>query len=102
MMTELREQRPGGARILCDIGRLQQLRDDDDAARAGSDDFGEVVELDAADAEDGERELGVDCADVRQADWCVVRLSGRGEERAEADVIRAFGGGLSRLREAVG
>src|SRR4029077_15831407 len=29
-------------------------------------------------------------SDVRKADWWIIRFGGRGEDRAEADIVRAF------------
>ena len=44
-----------GARIRCDVIGQKQSRDDHDPARASSDHFRQIVQLDAADAKIGMR-----------------------------------------------
>lgn len=84
-----------------EVGGLEEAGDDDDAARSGGEDGGEVFQLDAANAEDGSPSGFVDAADVVEADGGVIGLGRRGEERAEADVIR-LGGASEGLGDGVG
>jgi hypothetical protein len=84
------QQRFGSARVAGDISGLQQAGDDDDAARSRGDHGFEVLELDSADAKDGDPRARVRHPDLLQADRGTAWLGGRGEQRAEADVVRAF------------
>ena len=65
-------------------------------------DLRQVRHFDAADAENRELHELVHAADFFDADGGVVRFCGRGEERAEADVIRAFRLRRDGLRDAMG
>ncbi len=69
---------------------------------ACGEDGGEGEEIDAADAEDGDRWVGVDGADVERADGMVIGFGGGGEERAEADAVGSFCEGGVGLGETVG
>ncbi len=91
-----------GTRILHDIGRLEQARDNHDPLRASREDLRKVVQLDSADAKDWERGGDVRRPNAVKADRDILRLRGRGEERTEANVIRAFRGRASCLINAVG
>lgn len=83
------------------IGCVKETGDEDDAARARGEDRLQVVEFDAADAKNRERDQLVHAPDFREADWCVVGFGRRRPERAEAQVIRAFLHRRDRLGDAV-
>ena len=91
-----------GAAIFHDVGGLQDAGDDDHAAGAGLDDGGEIFELDAANAEDGNVDEFMHAADVVEADCRATRFGRRGKKRAEADVVGAFFLCSDRLGDAVG
>ncbi len=96
------EQRLCGACILCDVPRLQQPRDENDAPRTGCDDISQVLELDATNAKDRQRDGSVDSLDIGESDGSVIRLRRRREKRTKANVIGTFSRGLRRLLKAVG
>ena len=68
------------ASVFGDVGSFEQTGDNCHTARAGSDDFVEIVDLDSADAEDGQRYIGMDLFDVVQTDRLVIRFRGAIDE----------------------
>src|SRR5437870_1289199 len=89
------------ASIFEDIRSFEQTGNDGDAARAGGDDFFEIVDLDSADAKDRQRDSDMHAVDLVQTDWFIIGFGGRCKNRAEPDVIGAFALCCERLLKAV-
>ena len=88
--------------ILHDIVGLEDAGYDYNAVRSGVNDPLDVFAFDAADAEDGKRDVFAHPADVVEADGDVIRLGWSGKQGAEPDVIGAFRGRADGLIPAVG
>ena len=77
----------GGRRL--GIGGVADRPDDDDAARPGRDDLGDVPGVDAADREPGQLGLGCRRAHVVEAGGGPPRLRRRRPDRPDAEVVGA-------------
>ena len=71
-------------------GGLKQSRDDHDSSRAGSDDFGQILQLDSADAKDRNAHRFVNSPNLLKADRRIIGFGRRREDRTEANVVGAF------------
>ena len=85
------------------VGRVADRPDDDDAARPGRDDLGDVAGVDAADREPGQVGLGGGRADVVEARRGPARLRRRRPDGPDADVVGAgLAGGSWAARSCSG
>lgn len=87
-----------------DIGGLEQIGDDDDAAGSGGEDLGERLAGNAADAEGGDlaANFAFHRGDFMEADGGAAGFGGGREKRAETDVVEALFKGIAGLGEGVG
>src|SRR5438477_4230886 len=95
-------QHVGGAPgVINNAVRLEQCRNHHNALCPGVDYALQIADVDSADAENRQTHVRVNPFDICKADGRVVRFCGRGEDRAEADIVRAFMLRCERLVEAV-
>ena len=81
------------------IGSAEKVGDDYDSLSACLLDFGKVVALDSADAEDGDlaTDFFLNDGDVFEADSGTTDLGGSWKKRTEADVVRTLRQGCAGL-----
>lgn len=89
------------ARILCDIHRLQQPRDDNNAAGTCGDYLGKILEFDSPDAEDRQPRRCVNRPNFLQPDWHVLWFCRCRKKWPPANVIGTFDRRAFGLRKAV-
>ncbi len=103
-MNESRNEFRGPVRGGLDVGGLEEIGDDDDAAGSGGEDLRQGLAGDAADTEGGDfrADFTLHGGDFVEADGGATGFGGGGEKRAEANVVEAFFQGCAGLLQGMG
>src|ERR1700756_2755927 len=83
------------------VGSFEQSGNNSNSARAGGNDFREIVILDSADAKDRQGQIEMHPVNIFQSNRFVIGLGWRGKDWTEANVIGPFALRCNGLLEAM-